>query len=272
MHTVPKPTALLLILLLIALYPTAVSASSFEFTVTAKSAFDKMKAAADKATTSKLTSQYTALQTVQKQTIQWDTKINDLHYRNEDAELTTRQRIKEVDANKLRKLEADVSRAKKQYQPLFNHYDTIRQQLSIAKSYQSKTLVSILNPQVETTKAAVQIAKQDIRSKEAALKAAKATATKTMKRIKDILIESDKVNIKIRSAKSAISTQKKQFTTETKILNQVVRKGDATATLSSFTRLISFTKQVNEQKQKIFAYEQQISSVIAKANVQLSTQ
>ncbi|CAM4378214.1 hypothetical protein L1N85_24990 [Paenibacillus alkaliterrae] len=269
MRIIHKLTVSLLILLLTLISPIAASAASFEFTVTAKTAFDKMKAAANQATASKLTTQYAELQAVQKKAIEWDTKIDELHYRNEEAILGTRQRIKEIDAAKLSRLESDVVQAKKKYEPLFDLYDSLRQQLSLAKSYKNKWLVSVLNPQVETAKAAVQLAKLDIRGKEAALKTAKAAAAKAMKKLRDQLTGIDKIKIKIKAAKSSISSTNKHFRTETSILNQVVRKGNSTAALSSFARLLSFMKQINEQKQKMYAYEQQIMDVIAKVDAQL---
>ncbi|RCW48004.1 hypothetical protein [Paenibacillus prosopidis] len=270
MYSVQKLTLSLLVLFLFIICPAAATAASFEFTVTAKTAFDKMKASSDQATAAKLASQYAQLQTVQKQDIDWDAKINKLHYQNEEAELSTRKRIKEVDTAKLQKLEDDVIQTKEKYEPLFDLYEALKQQLSIAKSFKDKQLANMLSPQVETTKAAVQLAKMDIRSKEAALKAAKAAAAKTMKKIRDTLSDADTIEVKIKAAKSSVSSIKKQFTTETSILNQVVRKGDSTATLSSFTRLLSFMKQITEQKQKMYAYEQQIKAVIAKAETQMA--
>ena len=270
MHSLSRLTAIGLVLLLALVSPAAIAAASFEFSVTAKTAFDKMKGAADKATAARLSSQYAELQTIQKQSADWDTRIDNLHYRNEEAILATRKRIKEVDAEKLRRLETAVTQAKQKYEPLFILYDSLNQQLSIAKSFKDKTLISLLKPQVETAKAAVQLAKLDIRSKEAALKTAKAIAAKTIKKLRDLLSDIDPVKVKIKASKSSISRTKQQFTTEAAILNQVVKKGDSTATLSSFTRMLAYMKRINDHKQKIYAYEQQTMSMIAKVDAQLA--
>lgn len=270
MHSARQLMFLLIALLLLLLPPVTAAAASFEFTVTAKTAFDKMLTASDKATASKLTKQFADLQALQKQDTEWDTKINNLHYRNDEAILLTRARIKEIDAAKLAKLDAEVKKAKDKYQPLFDLYDSLNQQLKVAKSFKNKTLVSLLQPQVETTKAVVQLAKQDIRNKEAALKSAKTAATASMKKIKEILATIDSVKVKIKAAKSTVSSTNKQFKTEGTILNQVVRKGDTTAALSSFTRLIAFMRQIIEQKQKTYSCEQQISAIIAKADTQMA--
>lgn len=270
-RTHAKLTVLLLALWLSFFLPAAsINAASFEFTVTVKTAFDKMTAAANSSTSAKLKQQYADLQAVQKQDIDWDKKVNDLHYKNEEALLATNARIKVIDAAKLSKLENDITAAKKKYEPVFTLYDSLNKQLSIAKSLKNKELTAFLKPQVEAAKVAVQLAKQDIKTKQTALSTAKTAAAKTKSQIKATLAGIDTNKVKVKAAKSTISSVKKQFTTEATILNQVVRKGDATATASSFTRLISYQRQINEQKQKIYTYEQQITSIIAKADSQLA--
>lgn len=270
MQTFSKATAVLLVLLFTLVSPITLAAASYEFSVTAKTAFDKMKAAADKGTSAKLVSYYTELQTSQKQTIEWDLRIDKLHYQNEETELATRKRIREVDAEKLIRLEAVVVQTKKKYEPLFHLYDTLNQQLNIAKSFKDKILTNVLKPQVETTKAAVSLAKLDIRNKETTLKAAKANTAKTIKDLRELLSGIDPLKVKIKASKSAISSIKKQFMTETAILNQVVKKGDSSATLSSFIRMLAHTKQINEQKQKTYAYEEQTKVLIAKVDAKIA--
>jgi hypothetical protein len=257
-----------LILLLSQVHPAVHAAASFEFGVTVKTAFDKMKGAADKTTAAKLTTQYAELQTIQRLALDWDSRISKLHYQNEEAVLAARKRIKEVDADKLLKLEAAVAQVKKKYEALFRIYDSLNQQLSIAKSFKDKTIVNVLKPQVETTKAAVQLAKLDIRSKEAALKNGKANTANTIKKLREQLNHIDPIKIKIKASNSSVSQTKKQFATEASILNQVVKKGDATATQSTFIRMVAYMQQIVSYKQNIYAYEQQTMAIIAKVDAQ----
>jgi hypothetical protein len=259
-----------LILLLPLVNPAILAAASFEFGVTVKTAFDKMKGAADKPTSAKLTSQYAQLQAIQRQTIDWDARISKLHYQNEEAMLATRKRIKEVNAGKLLRLEEAVAQVKKKYEPLFRLYDSLNQQLSIAKSFKDKTIVNVLRPQVETTKAAVSLAKLDIRSKEAALRSEKANTVKMIKMLRDLLSGIDSIKVKIKAANSSVSRTKKQFATEASILNQVVKKGDVSATLSSFIRMLAYMQQINDLKQNTYGYEQQTMAIIAKVDAQIA--
>ncbi|OBZ11328.1 hypothetical protein [Bacillus sp. FJAT-26390] len=260
-----------LTLLLSLVHPSVYAAASFEFSVTVKTAFDKMKGASDKTTAAKLTTQYAELQTTQKLALDWDSKISKLRFQNEEAILATRKRIKEVDADKLLKLEAAVTQVKKKYEPLFRMYDSLNQQLSIAKSFKDKTIVNVLKPQVETTKAAVQLAKLDIRSKEAALKNGKASTANTIKKLREQLSHIDPIKIKIKASNSSVSHTKKQFAAEASILKQVVRKGDATATQSSFIRMLAYMQQIIGFKQNTYAYEQQAMAIIAKVDAQIAS-
>lgn len=259
-----------LMLLLALVNPAMLAAASFEFGVTVKTAFDKMKGAADKPTAAKLTSQYAELQAKQRLAIDWDARISKLHYQNEEAILATRKRIKEVNADKLLKLEAAVTQVKKKYEPLFRLYDSLNQQLSIAKSFKDKTIVNVLKPQVETTKAAVSLAKLDIRSKEAALRSEKANTANTIKKLRDLLSGIDPIKVKIKAAKSSVSRIKKQFATEASVLNQVIKKGDAAATVSSFIRMLAYMQQINDLKQNTYAYEQQKMAILAKVDAQIA--
>ncbi len=262
------PILLVAVLLLLAAGPGLAAAASFQFSVTVKTAFDKMTAAADKALAAKLTEQYGELQRAQKLTIEWEAKADKLHYRNEEAELAAKERIKQVGAAKLAKLEAEALHTKKKYEPLFALYDSLKQQHSLAKAAKNKWLAGTLAPQVETAKAAVKLAKLDIRAKEEALRAAKAHNAKTIKELRSMLAAAQPVSIKIKAAKSAVGSLNKQFSAEAAVLNLNVRKGEATASLSSLIRMNAYVKQINAHRASIYSLEQQIAGIIAKVNAQ----
>lgn len=246
------------------------NAAAFEFSATAKAAFDKMVAAAPSKDGASLKKQYSDLQSAQKRDIEWDRKVNDLHYRNEELLAAVRSRIKEIGAQKQAILSADVEKTRDKYKPLFALYDSLKQQLALAKSLKDKTMAAILQPQVDTAKAAAAAARSDIKAKEEALKKAKGEATATKNKLNGMLaVINDSLKIKIRSSKGTISSLKKSFATEAKLLNQAVRKGDAAATSASFTRMLDWQNQINEQKQFIYNYETQIGNVISKTSAQI---
>jgi len=258
---------LALILLLVSTAPAAYAAV-FELPVTIKAAFDKMAAAADQTTSSKLKTGYSSLIAVQKQDIEWDDKINALHYSNEEKLITVKQRMKSIDAAKIAKLEEEVKKTEEKYKPLFALHDSLTKQLSRAKSAKNKTLTAMLQSQTDASKLAVKIAKDNIKSKKDALKDAKTAASIKSKAIKATLTEVDKLKVKIKAAKSSVSSIKKQFTAETNTLKTAVRNSDSSSSLKSLNRLSGYMTQIIEQKKKIHGYETEISAIIAKANKQ----
>ncbi|XEC94746.1 hypothetical protein AB6A23_26250 [Paenibacillus tarimensis] len=259
-----------LAVLLVLAGPAAAAAAPFEFTITVKKAFDKMTAGTNQTTAAKLNKLYADLQTIQKEDLNWDKKISEIHYRNEENALLVRKRINEIDSAKIARLEAELVRTKDRYKPLFALYESLKQQLKTVKAMKNKEMTSVLRTQVDNVKAAVHLAKQDIRAKEAALKAAKSARAQTKKRIRSILADINPVKVKIKAEKSNVSRIKKQFTAETKLLNQAVRKGEVTASMNSFSRLLRSMRLIIGHKSNILSYEQRISAIIAKALAQLN--
>jgi len=255
-------------LLMLTLIPPAVNAAMFELPVTIKAAFDKMTAAADRSTSIKLSNGYSGLLSIQKQEMEWDEKINKLHYNNEEKLLAVRQRIKDLDAAKLIKLEDEIKKTEKKYEQLFSFHSTLTNQLKVAKSAKNKTLTAVFQAQVNASKIAVQLAKDDIKMKKTALKEAKSFVTKKTKAIKTTLAEVDKLKVKIRASKSTVSSTNKQFTSETNALKTASRNSDATNSVKSLSRLTGFKEQIIAEKKKMFSYEEQIAAVIVKANKQ----
>lgn len=256
------------ILLSLALSAVA-AAAPFEFTPTAKKAFDKMLAGATSSVSSSIKKQHAELQTLQKQDAEWDARISTLHYNNEEKEDKLRKAIREIDAAKIKALEAAAAALKKQHEPLFKLYDSQKSQLSLARSFKFKELTSFLNMQVEVTKAAVQTAKKKQSDKTAEIKKAKADANAKMKAIRDMLGTNATNETRIKAAKATAGTYKSLFTTESKVLGGAVRSGDTTATSSSFIRMIAYQRQIIVQKVNIHTYEGRIAATIAQAEAKL---
>jgi hypothetical protein len=250
-------------------YSMTAFAAPFEFTPTAKKAFDKMVSAASSSVSASLKKQYAELQTLQRQDLDWDSKINSLHYKNEENEGKLRKAIREIDSAKIKALENAAASLKKQHEPLFELYETQRTQLSLARSFKNKNLTSALSVQVEMTKAAVQAAKKKQSNKNAELKKAKADANAKMKQLRRMLDDNDATESKIKAAKAAASTYKSMFTTEGKVLGGAVRGGDTSGTAASFTRMIAHQRQILVQKYLIHSYEERIAGAIAKTETKM---
>ncbi|MNH98279.1 hypothetical protein D3C73_509980 [compost metagenome] len=257
-------------LILVTFLPTAsfVNAAAFEFSATTQTNFDKLTAAADSATAARLKQQYTDLLALQLKDQSLDGELTKIKKSNDAADLLTRQRLKEIDTINLNKLEQEVKAIREKYASLFQAYESLNKQLSVARSLKNKWLTTLLSTQAESMKTAVQLARLHIRSKDDALQAAKVAKSKTVKQVRLTLADIEPLETQIKAAKSTISTINKQFNTEGAIVKQAIKSKDAGRTLDGLTRMLSYLRQVTEQKQKTVGYHQKITAIIAKADKQ----
>lgn len=256
-----------LTLALAALAP-AVAAASFELSATAKSNLAKLIAGADKTQASRLTKLNGELQSLQNQDQSLDAKIRAVHYRNEEDLVVLRKQIKEIDAEKVNKLQQQVKQAKSRYQPLFDSYAALNKQIAAARRLNNKTLNALLRTQADAMKIAVQAARQDIRNKEQALKNAKDQAAKKKKKMNDTLAGFNPVQVQLKAQRSKVASTKKLVASAIKNANQAT-KGTAKNAADSLSSLVAVSRQLVEQKQRNADLEQKASDIIAKARTQL---
>jgi hypothetical protein len=119
---------------------------------------------------------------------------------------------------------------------------------------------------------AVQIARQDIRLKEAALQAAKSNAAKSKARLIGILAGIEPVKKQLTAENSASAACKKKITLASQRLTQAVKKKDGKRTADALTELVSLMRQITAHKQKTAALEKTISGIILQAKSQLPSQ
>ena len=250
--------------LLLTLVPLPASASTYELTSTSKTALAQMITAADRSTASKLDQQYKQVQANQAQEAQWDDRIRTLHFANEEQIAKLRTAIRQIDDRKIAQLEQQLQQTKNRYKPILDMNASLNKQIAAAKPLKNKDLNARLKAQSEQLKWAVQVARDDIRSKEQALKTAKSNKTKTTKKMRDMLAAIDPVKVQVRSAKSTISATKKHAATAWKHANQAVRKKEANESLKAFGTLITVSRQLVTEKQKQHGLEVKISEIVTK--------
>lgn len=248
--------------------PGQASAAAIEFTDSINAQLD---ATADKAgkNGSKLRKQYTDFKSSRTQILSLDDRTATLHYNNESKASAVRKAISNIDATKISKLEEQAKTAKSKYQPLYTSYTSFNKQVAAANKLKDKSLYKVLKAQAEGMKLVVDITKQDLKSKEAALKTAKSERTKKQKQIRSVLSEIDAVKTKIKAEKSAISTPNKQLTTEWSNFKAAVKKNDADRATDTLAKLLTLSTQINTKKQNIYNHESKISSIIQRANSML---
>ncbi|MBD0383997.1 hypothetical protein [Paenibacillus sedimenti] len=262
--------ALLAVFLLALAAPATVSAAaSLEITPSMQSSLDKTIAGATQSQASKIKSQYNEFLTFQNQDKDWDAKISALYKENVEKETALNKQIKEIDAAKLAKLEAEVTQARERYKPLFSHYTALNKQIEAARLLKNKDLNSMLRFQANALRIPVQLARMDIKAEEEASREAKDKTSKTMKKIRGTLADIDPINVQIKAKKGAIRTTETSITPLWSAFKQAVKKGDAQGILSSLAPLISLSRQINEEKEKIIKLETKISEIIAIAKAQV---
>ncbi|UVI30755.1 hypothetical protein [Paenibacillus spongiae] len=268
-HKTRCTIAMIMALLLAASVSAGPASAAISISSTFQSSLDKTLAAADGTMSSKISSQYKDFASLQQEDARWDASIKAIHYQNEEAESLLRKQIKLIDAAKIDKLELQVKQTRERNKKLLDLYASLNRQIAASRSIGTKEMTSMLRSQAEALKPAVQLARQDIRNKEDALKAAKANAARMMKKIRAALDETDPLVIRIKAERSSTDIPKKSLAAEWKKAGNAVKKRDAAATLASLTTSVSLTRQIIEQKRKIHTLETKIAAVIQQAKSQL---
>lgn len=261
--------AMLVALVCLVVTPTVMNAATVELTASIKSAFDKTVESADGKTAPVMTSMYNALRIYQEEDRNWEAKIKAIHYQNAETLIAVSKQIRAVDADKLSKLTAEVQQTKDRYKPMFSLYTSLNKQISAARSAKNKNLSALLRAQADGMKLPLQLARQDIQAKEAALKVAKDATAKTVKTLRAKLAEIDPVKVQINAQRSAASLPRKGLSPVWTNFKYAIRKGDAKRAFDSLETLVYLSRQIVVQQQKIHALETKITGIIAKVKAEI---
>lgn len=259
----------LFIVTLLIITPFALQAAPAQLSVTTQAKLEQVIAKADVKTANQLRSKLTSLRSSLEQDLTWDGTIKATRYQNEIDLIRIRKEIKSIDANKLSKLDSDVRAAKARYQPLFDSYTKLNQQIDMAKLVKIKPLNTALRTQADVMKVAVQLARKDIRNKEDTYKKAKAENAKTIKQLRSTLSSIEPIKVRIKAEQSRLNTSKQRFTSEWKVYQSAIQKNDAKSVLSSLTSLNSHATQNNEHKTTIYKHEKSISDIMLRVQARI---
>jgi hypothetical protein len=265
----PALIVFFIVLLFTIFTATPAVAATVELNVPIKATFDKAVASADIQTAAKLNSLYRELGTLLEQDRNSETKIKALHYRNLEALIALRKQIREIDADKLSQLEAQVLQTKEQYKPLFTQYNSINNQISLARAVKSKTLSSVLRTQADAMRPAIAFAREHIKLRETELKAAKDNANRTIKAARLNLETIEPLEVQIRSQRSATSLPRKSLSPVWTNFKYAIKKSAARSSLDSLATLVLLSRQISLQQQKIYTLEVKISDIITKTKAEI---
>ncbi|MBW4085391.1 hypothetical protein [Paenibacillus sp. S150] len=262
----------LLTLLLLSLPPAApAAASATVLTPSIQAAFDLTAAVADSSSRGRLKSQYSELSALSAQYDSREAQIRRLHDSNAQSLLAVKEKIKSIDQANVTRLTAAAAGTKSRYQPLFDQYSALNKRISLVKGLGDKSLNSILRAQADAMKILVQTARQDIRAKEAQLKAAKDARAKKTAAVRKTLAGIEGPQISIKSQKSVVSSLNKRLAADWSDFKAATRKKNPSLAGRSLTSLLSGYRQIAVSKQRIIELEHKVSGVISTASKQITS-
>ncbi|PZD95390.1 hypothetical protein DNH61_12695 [Paenibacillus sambharensis] len=271
LRTLHRPCARLLCVILILLaIPQPAGAAPIEFTASVRANLDKTMDTAAPELAASLSKTYDQLAASVKTERSLDQTIKSLQYSSEEALLALRKQIQQVGASRIASAKKEVEQIKQRYKPLLALYDSLAKQAAAAKSFGQKELAAALRSQADQIKPAVQVAKQDIKNREAKLKAARTEAAERKKRLRGMLAGMDAVKLKKKAERSAVSSLSKSLAAEWGSVKQSLRKRDAVSSHKSLSKALVLSGQVNTRKQTLHSLEQSIADIIRLTGVELA--
>jgi hypothetical protein len=245
----PKKMIFMVILFvfLMTTVPNAVKGDSTELNIPIKTALEILSTKVDSSTKNKLNQFNSDLLSLQVQEQNWDEKTYVIHSNNDQALLEIKQQSKIINADKLVQLKVDVDKAKDFYRPILN----VANPTSILLGYKGRPI-----------RFGVQLARQDIQSKEIKLQKAKDATATTIRLIRNTLATIDPINLQIKEARNAVKLQKTRVTNASKSFNLAANKGDTKSAIEGLTTLSTLSRQIVVLKQNENSLEIKISAII----------
>lgn len=256
-------TAVVILLMPLFFSAGTAAAAAVVLTPSIQAALDLTATTAPAGDRNRLKSQYSELTVLTAQYDSREEQIRVLHEANAQSLISVRKQITAIDQAAVAKLTATVTSAKERYQPLFDQYSALNSRITLVKGLKDKTLNAVLKAQADAMKITVQIARQDIRDKEAVLKAAKEARTRKMTAARNTLSGIESPQASIKSQKSAAAALNKRITADFSSFKAAIRKQNPSLAGQSLSSLVSGYKQIAVSKQKIIELEQKVAAVIA---------
>lgn len=255
--------ALLAFLLALLTLAGGAEASAAALTPSIQASFELTAAAADSSARARLKSQYSDFSALIALYDTHEDQIRKLHDSNTQALIAVKEKIKEIDQPAVTRLTASVNSTRQRYQPLFDQYTALNRRITLVKGLKDKTLNSVLRTQADAMKILVQLARQEIRDKEAQLKAAKDTRTKKMAAARKTLAGIESPQASIKSQKGVAASLNKRISADLGEFKAAIRKQNTSLTASSLSSLLSGYREINACKLKIIELEQKVAAVIS---------
>lgn len=168
--------------------PSALAAG-FELSITGKKMLDQTVSSSGTTMSSELRKQESRLKTLQQQDQSLDQQIRAIYYANKELETRLLERLRQHEAAQIEILTQDVANTKKRYEPLFALYSSLNKELTLVRKLKNKNLTAAVESQVDSTKVAVTLAKEEIKRKQDKLTGAKKARDAEVKKVRTALAQ-----------------------------------------------------------------------------------
>ncbi|WP_339315755.1 hypothetical protein [Paenibacillus sp. FSL R10-2734] len=209
---------------------------------------------------------YTSLQTALKSE---SSRIQMLRKQNNETLKSIHSVIESTDKALLGRLSSEATSVKKKHAPLLEQYSTLSKQSTAAKKARDFKTATLLDLRRNKLKAAVAIARTEIKAKTDALATArKQTATK-LKPIKDALAPISALKKQITAANKNITVAQKVRSEADKQYKSAVKQGDAIKAATEMRISYEQMMRIHSMQQNIYSWEHKIALAIHSAESKL---
>lgn len=209
---------------------------------------------------------YTSLQAALKSD---SSKIQMLRKQNNETLKSIHSVIESTDKALLSRLSSEATSVQKKHAPLLEQYSTLSKQSTAAKKARDFKTATLLDLRRNKLKAAVTIARTEIKAKTEALAAArKQTATK-LKPIKDALAPITTLKKQITAESKNITLAQKVRSEADKHYKSAVKQGDAITAATEMRVSYEQMIRIHAMQQNIYSWEQKIALALRAAESKL---
>jgi predicted nucleic acid-binding Zn-ribbon protein len=209
---------------------------------------------------------YTSLQTGLKSD---SSKIQILRKQNNDTLKSIHSVIESTDKALLSRLSSEATSAQKKHAPLLEQYSTLSKQSTAAKKARDFKTVTLLDLRRNKLKAAVTLARTEIKAKTDALATARKQTAAKIKPIKDALAPITALKKQITAENKNISVAQKARSEADKLYKSAVKQGDAITAATKMRASYEQMLRIHSMQQNIYTWEQKISLALRAAESKL---
>lgn len=209
---------------------------------------------------------YTALQATLKTD---NSKIQKLRKQNNDALKSIRTVIQSTDQALLSRLSSEASSVQKKHAPLLEQYSTLSKQSTAAKKAKDLKTVTLLDLKRNKLKAAVTLARAEIKTKTTALAAARKQTAAKLKPVKDALAPITALKKQITAESKNLAATQKVRAEADKQYKAAVKQGDAVRAATELKSSYEQMKRIHSMQQNIYSWEQKTSPALRAAESKL---